>query len=137
MNELHARYWILARTIYDAVSHSWRNPMTSSCHFLHLHIFAHQSECHYFIFFQEISMWKKHKHNHWKKLSQTITIYELFWYPLIFVPLYISQLYMLQWNLFFHFSQPTFNDCRKQLFELRPNELYTIMSSKFCLASQF
>ena len=73
----------------------------------------------------------------WKKLSQTITTYELFWYPLIFVPLYISQLYMLQWNLFFHFSQPTFNDCRKQLFELGPNELYTIMSSKFCLASQF
>ena len=26
--------------------------------FLHVNIFAHQSECHYFIFFQEISMWK-------------------------------------------------------------------------------
>ena len=33
LNELHACYWILARTIYDAVSHSWRNPMTYSCHF--------------------------------------------------------------------------------------------------------
>ena len=54
--------------------------------FLHVNIFAHQSECHYFIFFQEISMWKNMNATIEKlQKTQTITTYDIFLISLIFV----------------------------------------------------
>ena len=75
LNELHARYWILAQTIYDAVSHSWRNPMTYSCHFFACEYFCTSKWVPLFHLFSRNINVKKNERNHWK--TQTITTYFL------------------------------------------------------------
>lgn len=85
LNELHACYWILARTIYDAVSHSWRNPMTYSCHFFACEYFCTSKWVPLFHLFSRNINVKKHERNHWK--TQTMTTYDI----LIFFVLYISR----------------------------------------------